>query len=140
LWISDYLPQGYYPTGEWQLLVLLCVNPNLVCHVDETSPLELLYPGHASLSHDLLCSPFVPVRINTDSRQSCFSISSNIKIAIFKDNCPEDKLTEDKQDLILEELGRVFHETLKGVLPLLRSFRLEGGTFMYVCADQQSGQ
>jgi hypothetical protein len=31
---------------------------------------------------------------------------TNIKIAIFKENCPEDNLTENEQDLIIEELGR----------------------------------
>jgi hypothetical protein len=34
---------------------------------------------------------------------------TNVKIAILKENYPEEKLTEDEQDLILEELGRVFH-------------------------------
>jgi hypothetical protein len=58
---------------------------------------------------------------------------TNIKLAIFKENYPEDKLTEMEQDLILEELGRVFYGTLKGELPHLRSFRLEGGVLMYVC-------
>jgi hypothetical protein len=54
------------------------------------------------------------------------------------ENYPEDKLTELVQDLILEELGRVFHGTLKEELPHLRSFSLEGGIVMYVCvcADQ----
>jgi hypothetical protein len=41
-------------------------------------------------------------------------------------------MTEDEQDLILEELRRVFHGTLKGKLPQLKSFRLEGGALMYV--------
>jgi hypothetical protein len=67
-------------------------------------------------------------------------VLTNIKIAIFKENYPEDKVTEDDQEHILEELGRVFCETPKGELPHLRSFRLEGGALMYVCADQQSGQ
>jgi hypothetical protein len=64
----------------------------------------------------------------------------NIKITIFKTNYLEDKLTEDDQDHILEELGMVFRRTPKGELPHLRSFRLEGDALMYVCADQQSGQ
>jgi hypothetical protein len=46
---------------------------------------------------------------------------------------PEDKLTEDDQDYILEELGRMFHGTLNGELPHLRSFRLVRGTLMCVC-------
>jgi hypothetical protein len=37
-------------------------------------------------------------------------------------SCPEDKLTEIEQGLIIEEL---LHETLKGELPHLTSFRLE---------------
>jgi hypothetical protein len=61
---------------------------------------------------------------------------TNIKIAIFKENYPED---DDDQDHILEELGRAFHGTPKE-LPHLRSSLLEGGTLMYVCADQESGQ
>jgi hypothetical protein len=65
---------------------------------------------------------------------------TNIKIAIFKENYPENKLAEDDQDHILDELGRVFHGTLKGELPHLRCFRLEGGALMYVCADQKSVQ
>jgi hypothetical protein len=65
---------------------------------------------------------------------------TSIKIAIFKENYSEDKLTEEEQDHILEELGRVFRRTLKGELPHLRSFRLEASALMYVCADQQSGQ
>jgi hypothetical protein len=65
--------------------------------------------------------------------------AANIKTAIFNENYPEDKLTDDK-DHILEELGRVFRRTPKGELPHLRSFRLEGGALMSVCADQKSGQ
>jgi hypothetical protein len=63
-----------------------------------------------------------------------------MKIAIFKVNYPEDKLTEDDQEHILIELGRVFCRTPKGELLHLRSFRLERGALMYVCTDQQSGQ
>jgi hypothetical protein len=33
---------------------------------------------------------------------------TNIRIAIFKKNRTEDKLTEDDQDQILDELGKVF--------------------------------
>jgi hypothetical protein len=71
---------------------------------------------------------------------TCREALTNIKIAILKENYPEDKLTEDDQEHILEELGRVFRGTPKGELPHLKSFRLEGGALMYVCADQQSGQ
>jgi hypothetical protein len=65
---------------------------------------------------------------------------ANIKIAIFKENNPEDKVIKDDQDQILNELGRVFYGTPKGELPYLRSFRLEGGALIYVCANQQSVQ
>jgi hypothetical protein len=65
---------------------------------------------------------------------------TNIQIGIFKGYYPEDKMTEDDQDHILEEQERVFRETLKGELPHLRSFRLEGGALLYVCSNQQSGQ
>lgn len=54
---------------------------------------------------------------------------------ICKENYPEDKLTEDEQDLILEELGRVLCWTPKGELLHLRSFRQEG-----LCTDKQSSQ
>jgi hypothetical protein len=36
---------------------------------------------------------------------------TNIKIAIFRETYPEDKLTEEDQNYILEELGRVLHRT-----------------------------
>jgi hypothetical protein len=60
---------------------------------------------------------------------------TNIKIAIFKETYPEDKLTEHDQESILEDLGRV----LRGIpieLPHLKSYRLEGGALIYICADQ----
>jgi hypothetical protein len=41
---------------------------------------------------------------------------------------------------ILEELGRELHGTPLGELPHLKSYRLEGGAFIYTCANQQSGQ
>jgi hypothetical protein len=34
---------------------------------------------------------------------------TNTQIAIFKESYPEDKLTEDDQNHIVEELGRLFH-------------------------------
>jgi hypothetical protein len=50
-----------------------------------------------------------------------------------KDTCPEDKLTEDDQDSILEALGEVLRRTPKGELPHLKSYRLvEMHLFMYV--------
>jgi hypothetical protein len=60
---------------------------------------------------------------------------TNIKIAIFKESYPEDKLNEDDQKYILEELGRVLHRTPIEGLPHLKSYRLEGGALIYICAD-----
>jgi hypothetical protein len=37
-------------------------------------------------------------------------------------------------------LGRVFYGTQIGELPHLKSYRLESGTLIYECADQQSGR
>jgi hypothetical protein len=65
---------------------------------------------------------------------------TNIKIAIFKETYPEDKLIEDVLSSILEELGRVLRGTPIGELPHLKSYRLEGGALIYICANQQSGQ
>jgi hypothetical protein len=63
---------------------------------------------------------------------------TNIKIAIFKETYPENKLTEhDHQESILEELGRVLHGTSIGELPHLKSYRLEGGTLIYIQADRK---
>jgi hypothetical protein len=64
---------------------------------------------------------------------------TNIKIAIFKETYPEDKLNEDDQTYILEELGKVLRRTPTEEPPHLKSYRLEGGTLIYRCADQQSG-
>jgi hypothetical protein len=61
-------------------------------------------------------------------------------MAIFKENYPEDKLSEEELNSILVELGKVLRGTPKGELPHLKSFRLEAGAITYVCADQQSGQ
>jgi hypothetical protein len=52
---------------------------------------------------------------------------------------PEDKLTEDDQDHILEELRTVFGGKPKGELPHLRSFRLEESALIYVCTNHQPG-
>jgi hypothetical protein len=65
---------------------------------------------------------------------------TNTKIAIFKETYPEDKLNEDDQRYILVELGKVLRRTPLEELPHLKSYRLEGGTLIYICADQQSGQ
>ncbi|PNF41014.1 hypothetical protein B7P43_G08808 [Cryptotermes secundus] len=65
---------------------------------------------------------------------------ANIKVAIFKETYPEDKLTEGDQDSILEELGQALCRTPLGELPHLKPYRLEGGALLYTCADQQSGQ
>jgi hypothetical protein len=65
---------------------------------------------------------------------------TNIKIAIFRETYPEDKLTEEDQNYILEELGTVLRRTPTGELPHLKSYRLEGDRLIYICADQQSGQ
>jgi hypothetical protein len=83
-----------------------------------------------------------PPKTSRDSRESgtFMKVLTNIKIAIFKENYPEDKLTKDEQDHILAELGRVFHGTTKGELPHLTSFRLEEGTFTKVHAHKQSAQ
>jgi hypothetical protein len=65
---------------------------------------------------------------------------TNIKMAIFKKTYPEDKLIGDNSSSIFEELGRVLRGTPIGELPHLKSYRLEGGALIYICADQQSGQ
>jgi hypothetical protein len=59
---------------------------------------------------------------------------TNIKIAIFKEIYPEDKLREHDRESILEELGRVLSGTLIGELPHLKSYRLEGGSLIYTYA------
>jgi hypothetical protein len=67
---------------------------------------------------------------------------TNIRIAIFKETYPEDKLTEDDQNSILETLGGggVLRRTPREELPHLKSYRLVGGARIYACGDQQSGQ
>jgi hypothetical protein len=60
-------------------------------------------------------------------------------IAIFKDNCPEDKVTDNYQYQVLDELGRVFCGIPKGELSDLRSFR-KGSELKYVFGNKQSGQ
>jgi hypothetical protein len=56
---------------------------------------------------------------------------TNIKIAIFREIHPEDKLKEDDRNSILEELRRVLHRTPIGELPHLKYYRLEGGALIY---------
>jgi hypothetical protein len=67
-------------------------------------------------------------------------VLTSIKIAIFKETYPEDKLTEHDQESILVELGRVLDGTPIGELLHIKSYRLEGGALIYICADQQSSQ
>jgi hypothetical protein len=57
---------------------------------------------------------------------------TNIKIDIFRETYPEDKLIEDDQNCILEVPGRVLHGTPIGELPHLKSYRLEGGPLIYI--------
>jgi hypothetical protein len=65
---------------------------------------------------------------------------TNIKVAIFRETYPEDKLKEDDQNSILEVLGEVLCRTSIGEISHLKSYRLEGGALIYMCADQQSDQ
>jgi hypothetical protein len=65
---------------------------------------------------------------------------TNIKIAVFRETYPEDKLTEDDQNSILEALGEVLRRTPTGQLPHLKSYRLKGGALIYICDDQHSVQ
>jgi hypothetical protein len=57
---------------------------------------------------------------------------TNIKIAIFKESYPEDKLNEDDQKYILEELGKVLCRTPLEELSHLKSYRPEGGALIYM--------
>jgi hypothetical protein len=82
-----------------------------------------------------------PKRPRDSSRPGTYKEAmTNIKIAIFRKAYPEDKLTEEDQNCILEVLGRVLHRTPIGELPQLKSYRLERGALIYIYADQQSGQ
>jgi hypothetical protein len=60
---------------------------------------------------------------------------TNVRVAIFKDTFPEDQVTENDQDCILEELGKMLRRT-PIELPHLKSYRLEGDALIYICADQ----
>jgi hypothetical protein len=58
---------------------------------------------------------------------------TNIKVAIFRETYPEDKLIEDDQNSILEVVGEALRRTQIGELPHLKSYRLEGGALIYIC-------
>jgi hypothetical protein len=69
-----------------------------------------------------------PKRPRDSSEQGTYKEAlTNIRIAIFRETYPEDKLNEEDQNYILEELGRVLRRTSTGELPHLKSYRLEGG-------------
>jgi hypothetical protein len=58
-----------------------------------------------------LCLRVIPPRKRCDLQKGQGTYKealTNVKIAILKENYPEEKLTEDEQDLTLEELRRVF--------------------------------
>jgi hypothetical protein len=63
---------------------------------------------------------------------------TSFKIAIFRETYPEDKLTEEDRDSILEILGEALCRTPLGKLPRMKSYRLEGGALICTCVDQQS--
>jgi hypothetical protein len=65
---------------------------------------------------------------------------TNVRITILKENYPEDKLSKKDCELILAETAGTFQTTRKEGQSQLRSCRLERGTLMYVCTNQQSGQ
>jgi hypothetical protein len=64
---------------------------------------------------------------------------TNVKIAILKENYPEDKLSGEEQDLIMAETAGAFLSTPRERRLRIRSYRLESGTLIYVCTEQQSG-
>jgi hypothetical protein len=51
---------------------------------------------------------------------------TTVRIAILKENYPEDTVYEEDQELILSETMGVFQRTSKEGLPQLRLYRLEG--------------
>jgi hypothetical protein len=65
---------------------------------------------------------------------------TNFKIAIFRETFPEDRITKDDRDSILEILGKALHRTPLTELPPLKSYILAGGALIYTCVNQQSGQ
>jgi hypothetical protein len=81
------------------------------------------------------------VRLSREStKPGTYKALINVKIAILKENYPEDKLTEEDQEFILAEIAGAFRVTHRERFPWLRSYKLEGGALMYVCTDQWSGQ
>jgi len=60
---------------------------------------------------------------------------TNVRIAILKENYPEDKLSKKDYELILAEIAGAFQTTPKEGQSQLRSYRLEGGTLLYVCTN-----
>jgi hypothetical protein len=71
----------------------------------------------------LLLKTARPPKTSRDSRGpgTYKKVLTNIKIAIFKEAYPEDKLTEDDLNNILEELGMELRGTPLGELPHLKS-------------------
>jgi hypothetical protein len=65
---------------------------------------------------------------------------TNFKITIFWETYPEDRITEDDRDSILEIVGQALRRTPLEELPRLKSYRLEGGALIYTSVDQHSGQ
>jgi hypothetical protein len=65
---------------------------------------------------------------------------TSFKIAIFRQTYPEDRITEEDRDSILEILEEALRRTPLAELPRLKSYRLEEGALIYMCVDQQSGQ
>jgi hypothetical protein len=65
---------------------------------------------------------------------TCKEALTNMKINIFRETYPEDKLAEDDHNCIQEELGRVLRGTSIGELPTLKSYRPEEGAYIYICA------
>jgi hypothetical protein len=61
-------------------------------------------------------------------------------MAIFKELYPEDKVNEDDQWSILNVLGEALRGTPVKELLHLKSYKIEGGALIYICADQKSGQ
>jgi hypothetical protein len=61
-------------------------------------------------------------------------------MTIFKMLYPEDLLNEDDEKSILDVMGEVLRRTSAEELPHLKSYRLEAGALIYICADEQSGQ
>jgi hypothetical protein len=55
-----------------------------------------------------------------------------MKVAIFKDTYPEDKVTENDQDCIMKGMGKMLRRTPIGELPHLKSNRLEVPTISLV--------